>query len=77
MNRNKRLRRTANEINRYHQCSVAGCGKSYGSEGSLNQHLKIKHPELIGKEEQENEYSYVAPLKENLAHNTPKVSKKK
>lgn len=21
------------------------CGKSYGSEGSLNQHVKLKHPE--------------------------------
>ena len=35
----KRIRRTANEINRRFICS---CGKAYGSEGSLNQHKKNK-----------------------------------
>ena len=35
----KRIRRTANEINRRFICV---CGKAYGSEGSLNQHKKNK-----------------------------------
>ena len=35
----KRYRRTANEIERRFVCF---CGKSYGSEGSLNQHKKLK-----------------------------------
>lgn len=35
----KRIRRTANEINRRFVCI---CGKAYGSEGSLNQHKKNK-----------------------------------
>ena len=35
----KRIRRTANEINRRFICA---CGKAYGSEGSLNQHKKNK-----------------------------------
>ncbi|CDW75489.1 UNKNOWN [Stylonychia lemnae] len=35
----KRYRRTANEIERRFVC---WCGKSYGSEGSLNQHKKLK-----------------------------------
>ena len=35
----KRYRRTANEIERRFQCE---CGKAYGSEGSLNQHKKLK-----------------------------------
>jgi hypothetical protein len=26
---------------------VDGCSKSYGSEGSLNQHIKLKHPEIF------------------------------
>ena len=26
---------------------MTSCGKTYGSEGSLNQHLKLKHPELL------------------------------
>ena len=43
--RRKRHRRTANEIHRHYPCPVEECPKSYGSEGSLNQHLKLKHPE--------------------------------
>ena len=42
----KRMRRNADEIERYYKCSVKSCGKSYGSEGSLNQHYKLKHPEI-------------------------------
>ena len=32
----KRHRRTATEIQRHFACPVVGCGKSYGSEGSMN-----------------------------------------
>ena len=39
----KRHRRTATEIQRHYQCPVEGCHKSYGSEGSMNQHMKLKH----------------------------------
>ena len=35
----KRYRRTAGEISRKYTC---WCGKAYGSEGSLNQHKKLK-----------------------------------
>ena len=44
--KNKRFRRTAHEIDRFYKCSVRSCDKSYGSEGSLNQHYKLKHPEI-------------------------------
>lgn len=37
----KRSRRTAMEITRHYRCQH--CSKSYGSEGSLNQHIRIKH----------------------------------
>ena len=40
------MRRTANEIARHYVCKVEDCQKSYGSEGSLNQHIKLKHKEL-------------------------------
>lgn len=40
------MRRNADEIERYYKCSVKACSKSYGSEGSLNQHYKLKHPEI-------------------------------
>jgi hypothetical protein len=41
--RKKRFRRTANEIERHYRCPIDTCQRSYGSEGSLNQHIKIKH----------------------------------
>ena len=39
----KRHRRGKNEIKRMFKCGYPNCGKTYGSEGSLNQHIKIKH----------------------------------
>lgn len=44
--RKKRFRRTASEIERHYRCMVETCQKSYGSEGSLNQHIKLKHYEI-------------------------------
>lgn len=41
----KRFRRTAGEINRQFKCPIEICAKSYGSEGSVSQHVKLKHPE--------------------------------
>ena len=41
----KRHRRTAEEIERMFKCPYAPCTKSYGSEGSLSQHIKLKHPQ--------------------------------
>jgi len=52
--RRKRHRRTANEISRHYVCPIEDCPKSYGSEGSLNQHLKIKHPEHYQQLVQQN-----------------------
>ena len=41
--RKKHLRRTAQEIDRTYVCPYEGCGKFFGSEGSQNLHIKIKH----------------------------------
>ena len=43
----KRHRRTADKIQRHYRCPVHNCDKSYGSEGSLNQHMKLKHPDQV------------------------------
>ena len=51
----KRHRRCANEIERGFQCPATKCGKSYGSEGSLSQHMKLKHPELLDEIEKKKE----------------------
>jgi hypothetical protein len=42
----KRHRRNKNEIIREFTCEHPGCLKSYGSEGSLNQHIKRKHKNI-------------------------------
>ena len=41
--RKKHLRRTAQEIDRTYVCPYEGCQKFFGSEGSQNLHIKIKH----------------------------------
>jgi hypothetical protein len=41
--RKKHLRRTAGEIDRTYTCPYDGCSKFFGSEGSQNLHIKIKH----------------------------------
>ena len=40
----KRKRRTAAEIERKYKCEMPNCTKSYGSEGALTMHVKLKHP---------------------------------
>lgn len=37
------MRRCANEIAKSFECPYSECGKQYGSEGSLNLHMKLKH----------------------------------
>lgn len=41
--RKRHFRRCNNEISKSYTCPYRNCGKTYGSEGSLNLHMKIKH----------------------------------
>lgn len=41
--RKRHFRRCNNEIAKAYNCPYSHCGKTYGSEGSLNLHMKIKH----------------------------------
>jgi len=67
--RQKRHRRTASEIERHYKCPLEQCGKLYGSEGSLNQHIKIKHPEHgYGQAKQENS---INPIQQSGAAQNP------
>lgn len=43
-NRVKRARRTSELIEKKFKCHVKYCERLYGSEGSLQQHIKLKHP---------------------------------
>jgi hypothetical protein len=42
----KRVRRCASQIERKYVCQVPNCEKSYGTEGSMAQHMRLKHPEI-------------------------------
>eukprot|EP01125_Pyxidicula_operculata_P007184 TRINITY_DN2439_c3_g1_i1.p1 TRINITY_DN2439_c3_g1~~TRINITY_DN2439_c3_g1_i1.p1 ORF type:complete len:417 (-),score=95.74 TRINITY_DN2439_c3_g1_i1:26-1276(-) len=42
----KRYRRSAGEIDRVFLCHIPGCDRSYGTEGSLKMHVKLKHPSM-------------------------------
>eukprot|EP00828_Plagiopyla_frontata_P008633 TRINITY_DN14342_c0_g1_i1.p6 TRINITY_DN14342_c0_g1~~TRINITY_DN14342_c0_g1_i1.p6 ORF type:complete len:125 (-),score=32.90 TRINITY_DN14342_c0_g1_i1:7-381(-) len=50
--RKKRFRRSAIDITRHYKCPAPKCDKSYGSEGSLSQHVKLKHPDYQGPTKQ-------------------------
>ena len=41
--RKKHFRRCANELEKDFKCPFGDCKKIYGSEGSLNLHMKLKH----------------------------------
>lgn len=49
VNKKRRHRRPAKEIDRHFNCPILKCDKSYGSEGSLNQHIKQKHRKYWNK----------------------------
>ena len=49
-NKSKRARRTAEEIEKKFKCQVPFCQRYYGSEGSLQQHIKLKHPQMLQRE---------------------------
>jgi len=40
----KRQRRKASQIERLYKCREKHCNRSYGTEGALKMHLKLKHP---------------------------------
>ena len=42
----RRKRKLKCEVSRNFVCIVNGCEKAYGSENSLNQHIKLKHLEF-------------------------------
>lgn len=74
----KRFRRVAKDIARDFSCPVAGCEKSYGSEGSLHQHIRLKHPsfdlvqwnESIGGAKKLKPTSVLMSGKSDLGQNT-------
>lgn len=75
----KRKRKKKDEIKRNFVCKIEYCDKSYGSENSLNQHIKLKHKEfwenLKNKEMNVNKEETIFFEKNN--HFIEKVEKEK
>lgn len=64
----KRKRKTKDQVERNFSCNIDSCAKSYGSENSLNQHMKLKHTEFwmrIKEKEQSLAKSTSSGLKDN------------
>jgi hypothetical protein len=59
----RRVRRIASEIPREYSCYVEKCGKSYGTEASLTQHIKIKHEKVYENKEYEE---YIVGLRKKM-----------
>ena len=56
----KRKRKKKEQISRKFICGFGDCKKAYGTENSLNQHIKLKHKEFwndLKKKEDEENYS--------------------
>ena len=56
----KRKRKKKDQVMRNYHCKIGDCGKSYGTENSLNQHMKLKHIEFWNKIK-EKEKSLIKP----------------
>ncbi|CAK4620681.1 unnamed protein product [Aphanomyces euteiches] len=63
----KRRRRTAAQIDRKYVCTYAGCKKAYGSEGSLTQHMRLKHRSLTLSHRDRVVSTFYAPNGNNIA----------
>lgn len=64
----KRKRKTKDQVERNFSCNIDNCTKSYGSENSLNQHMKLKHTEF---------WLRIKEKEQSLAKSTSKEPKKK
>lgn len=56
----KRKRKKKDQVKRDFHCKINKCGKSYGTENSLNQHMKLKHISFWNKIK-EKEKSLIKP----------------
>ena len=59
----KRKRKKKDAVARKFFCKIGECGKSYGTENSLNQHMKLKHINFWNKIK-EKEKSLIKPEEE-------------
>lgn len=64
----KRRRRRAAQIDRKWTCTYTGCRKAYGSEGSLTQHMRLKHRNLsLAHRERVNMSVFYSTAANNIA----------
>jgi len=65
-NRKKRYRRKASQIDRLYKCQESHCNRSYGTEGALKMHIKIKHPSAKYDTKYQLQAKYVASLNKKI-----------
>lgn len=69
-NRKKKYRRMAADIEKQFECPYPRCNKSYGSDVSLNLHIKIKHGGGNKTERRKLAVSYIIDLQKQIILNT-------
>lgn len=70
----KRKRKKKDQVMRKFHCKIGKCDKSYGTENSLNQHMKLKHIEFWNKIK-EKEKSLIKPKQSEEQNGNSKEKK--
>jgi len=61
-----RKRRKAAQIERLYKCQEKYCYRSYGTEGALKMHIKLKHPSVTYNENYQQQARTAAIISQNL-----------
>jgi len=61
-----RKRRKAAQIERLYKCQEKYCYRSYGTEGALKMHIKLKHPSVTYNENYQQQARNAAIIEQNL-----------
>jgi len=69
----KKRRRRRHEIARNFKCPNSGCTKSYGSEGALKTHIRLKHSESANQKKKETLASVQWPMPQTAGVFLPKT----
>jgi hypothetical protein len=69
-----RKRRKAAQIERLYKCQEKYCYRSYGTEGALKMHIKLKHPSVTYNENYQQQARTAAMLSEKMLEEDDEVS---
>jgi len=72
----KRHRRKASQIERMFKCQEKHCNRSYGTEGALKMHIKIKHP-YVHYDTKYSKGKLIKKDKDNINHDISNIKNDK